>query len=103
MGADRGFWSRQVVEDAFLKMNPTVMWDELGGSAGRGTAPVHELVGTVKRKLVPESSRLARTKEKQEVGLQKSVEGRFRVWCTNMPKTMPKTEHTERKDTDREG
>lgn len=51
MGDDRGFWGRQVVEDAFLKMNPTVMWDELRGrgSAGRETAPVHELVGVVRR------------------------------------------------------
>lgn len=51
MGGDKGFWGRQMAEEAFVKMNPTMMWDELRGrgSAGRGTAPVHELVGVVRR------------------------------------------------------
>lgn len=73
MGDDRGFWGRQMAEDAFLKMNPAVMWDELRGRgpAGRGTAPLHELVGVVRRGLVLQSSRLAGAKEKEEVGLQK--------------------------------
>lgn len=92
-----------MVEDPFKKMNPAVIWDELGGrgSAGSGKAPAQELVRVVRRWPVPESSRLAGAKEKQEVRPQKMGEGRFRVWCMNTPKTTPKTEH--KKDTGKEG